>query len=349
VGPWGSEQLKAADLTGRYGMGKNTAYKLLADPPRWLGVEKVPGEGYRLTIRPETVLTSRALDLLLDEPERKNFIFSGIAAPELVQKGERNRWLVSLILVSKWSGIGQKEVRKALELVIRRVPGWQKSQSLTSGLGATLRSLYRNRSSLKGRNVSQEQPSFWVEALESLKIREISSKKHKKASLDAMLPGRNPELIPERDPEARVLPFQASSSPIPVEVRPGVRGGPGPWIGGETRIPDATASPVFSAEVHTGQPEIYLAGRAVAVPPAAAPDAEPASDAESGDGLSDVHPGCHAFAHLSGSALSSAFSKALMKSARPAAEKARILTEVTRVTNLTQKERARRDWLAKLT
>ncbi len=363
VGPWGSEQLKAAGLTGRYGMGKNTAYKLLADPPRWLGVEKVPGEGYRLTIRPEAVLTSRALDLLLDEPERKDFNFSGITTPEFVQKGERNRWLVSLILIAKWSGIGQNEVRKALELVIRRVPGWQKSQSLTRGLGATLRSLYRNRSSLKGRNMSQEQPSFWTEALESLKIREISSKKHKKASLDATLPGPNPEVIPQGDSKARVLSFEAPFSPTSGGVMPWVRGGPSPWVDGENGMsgPSHTAgvtgpsafhsaesaakdggavSPIFSAEVHTGQPEIYPAGRTISAPAAAGPEAESASgEASSGD----------AFDHLRGSALSSAFSKALLKSALPVAEKARILTEVTRVKNLTQKERARREWLAKLT
>ncbi|WP_324959764.1 hypothetical protein [Oligoflexus sp.] len=362
VGPWGSEQMKAADLTGRYGMGKNTAYKLLADPPRWLGVEKVSGEGYRLTIRPDVVLTSRALDLLLDEPERKAFNFSGITAPEFVQKGERNRWLVSLILASKWSGIGQQEVRKALDLVIRRVPGWQKSQSLTRGLGATLRSLYRNRNSLKGRNRGQEQPAFWVEALESLKSRNISSKKHKKASLDATHPGRNSGMITQSDQEARVLPFEAPFSPTPVGVTPGVRGGPGPWVDGDSRIPglkhtagvtrpsafhsaesarkdDVTVSPVFSAEVHTGHPEIYPADRAVFEP--TTPDPGPESNVAARPRVGD-------FVHLSGSALSSAFSKLLMRSQLSAAEKVRILTEATSITERDAKDRLRREWLVRL-
>ncbi|MDQ3235822.1 MAG: hypothetical protein M3Q07_28775 [Pseudobdellovibrionaceae bacterium] len=123
---------------------------------------------------------------------------------------------------------------------------------------------------------------------------------------------------------------------------------PAPRVGGETAIPDATLPEFFSSEVHTGQTEVYPAGRAVLVPATAGPDAESATDAESGDRLSDAHRGAYAFAHLSGSALSSAFSKALMKSALPSAEKARILSEVTSVTNLTQKEQARRDWLAKL-
>ncbi len=56
----------------------------------------------------------------------------------------------------------------------------------------------------------------------------------------------------------------------------------------------------------------------------------------------------YTFAHLAGSALSGAFSKALMRSTLPAAEKARILTEVTSIADLELKERARRDWLSKL-
>ncbi|HYX36357.1 MAG TPA: hypothetical protein VE954_24900 [Oligoflexus sp.] len=56
----------------------------------------------------------------------------------------------------------------------------------------------------------------------------------------------------------------------------------------------------------------------------------------------------NALARLSGSALSGAFSKALMRSTLPAAEKARILTEVTSETDPAVKERLRREWLAKL-
>jgi hypothetical protein len=55
------------------------------------------------------------------------------------------------------------------------------------------------------------------------------------------------------------------------------------------------------------------------------------------------------FDHLTGSALSATFSKALMKSSLPAAEKARILTEVTSIADIKVKEKARREWLAKLT
>jgi hypothetical protein len=363
VGPWGSEQMKAADLISRYGMGKNTTYKLLADPPKWLGVEKIRGEGYRLTIRPESVLTSRALDLLLGESDRKDFSFSTIETPEFVQKGERNRWLVSLILASKWSGIGQKEVRKALEQVIRRVPGWQKSQSLTRGLSATLRSLYRNRSSLKGSKENQKLPEFWVEALAFLKSTSFSPKNHKKGSLDPEFLLADLVVMPQRDIEAVVLPFPAPSPLASGDVRPGVRGGLGPWVLDETELSgvdqaacetvpsafqpavvslesgsgpeaDGDVSPVFPGDA--AQPEIHPAGRAVSNPPA--PTVSP------GAGSGDPS----AFVHLSGSALSSAFSKALMKSSLPAAEKARILTEVTSIADIEAKERARREWLARL-
>ncbi|HYX36612.1 MAG TPA: hypothetical protein VE954_26175 [Oligoflexus sp.] len=76
--------------------------------------------------------------------------------------------------------------------------------------------------------------------------------------------------------------------------------------------------------------------------------------------VADAAPGCtngvpspemtrgDTYDHLSGSALSGAFSKALMRSTLQAAEKARILIEVTSETDPALKESLRREWLAKL-
>ncbi|HYX34823.1 MAG TPA: hypothetical protein VE954_17130, partial [Oligoflexus sp.] len=328
---------------------KNTVYKLLSDPPKWLEVEALPGEGYRLTIRPVRALTDRAYDLLQNHQNTGCKLLAHMDMPENVEKGERNHWLVTIILTCKWKGIGQCELRAALDQIIKRVPGWQKSQSLTRNLGSIVRSLYHHRSSLKGKSPDQILPEWLLAALQPARPNRLSQKIPKKGSHRDHEPCFANPVTPERDTRAVVLPFQAPFSPIPVEVKPGVRGGPGPWVDGETGIPDPTVPEFFSAEVHTGQTEIYPAGRAASVVVADGPDAEPASDEAFIGGLSHAKPHGDVFAHLSGSALSSAFSKALMKSALPTAEKARILTEVTSIMSLTQKELARRAWLAKLT
>ncbi|HYX34822.1 MAG TPA: hypothetical protein VE954_17125 [Oligoflexus sp.] len=348
AGPWGSVQMSAGGIMKRYGIAKNTVYKLLSDPPKWLEVEALPGEGYRLTIRPVRQLTDRAYDLLMEKSHRCGENLVCIDKPENVRKGERNHWLVTIILTCKWKGIGQRELRAMLDQIIKRVPGWQKSQSLARNLGSIVRSLYHHRSSLKGKSPDQILPEWLLAALQPARPNRLSQKIRKKGSRRDLEPCSANPVTPERDTGAVVLPFQAPSSPIPGEVRPVVRGGPGPWVDSGTGIPNAIVPEFFSAAVHTGQTEIHPAGRAVSVPSALGPDAELASGAESGDGLSDVHPGGQVFAHLSGSALSSAFSKALMKSALPAAEKARILTEVTSIANVNLKEKARREWLAHL-
>ncbi len=95
----------------------------------------------------------------------------------------------------------------------------------------------------------------------------------------------------------------------------------------------------FIPAVVTGQSEIYPAGRAVSEPttPDPGPESSVAARPRTGD-----------FVHLSGSALSSAFSKVLMRSQLPAAEKARILTEVTSILERDVKDRLLREWLERL-
>ncbi|HYX36613.1 MAG TPA: hypothetical protein VE954_26180 [Oligoflexus sp.] len=171
VGPWGTEQMRAREIMARYGISKNTVYKLLANPPKWLGVERLIAEGIRLTIRPDRSLTDRAYTLIETRTSSNRQLprIWTIESPENVRAGERNQWLVSLIVCCKKKGFGQVETRAALSRIITRVPGWQKSQSLTRGLSSILRSLYHHRSSLKGTLPDLELPGWLIEALQPRK------------------------------------------------------------------------------------------------------------------------------------------------------------------------------------
>ncbi|MDQ3232587.1 MAG: hypothetical protein M3Q07_12265, partial [Pseudobdellovibrionaceae bacterium] len=215
AGPWGSVQMSAGGIIQKYGISKNTVYKFLSDPPKWLGIEALVGEGYRLTIRPVRELTDRAHELLAGTTISAWKHIVHISMPEAVEKGERNHWLVSIILICKWKGVGQRDLRKALDQIIKRVPGWQKSQSLTQNLGSIVRSLYHHRSSLKGKSPDQILPEWLLAALQPAKPNRLSQKIPEKGSrrdLDSCSP--NP-VTPKRDTWAVVLPFQAPSSPTP--------------------------------------------------------------------------------------------------------------------------------------
>ncbi|MDQ3233353.1 MAG: hypothetical protein M3Q07_16165 [Pseudobdellovibrionaceae bacterium] len=95
----------------------------------------------------------------------------------------------------------------------------------------------------------------------------------------------------------------------------------------------------FIPAVVTGQFEIYPTERAIFEPitPDPGPELSVSTRQRAGD-----------FVHLSGSALSSTFSKVLMRSQLTAAEKARILTEVTSIPERDVKDRLRREWLVRL-
>ncbi|WP_324960609.1 hypothetical protein [Oligoflexus sp.] len=198
AGPWGSVQMSAGGIMRRYGIAKNTVYKLLSDPPKWLEVEALPGEGYRLTIRPVRALTDRAYDLLQNHQNTGCKPLAHMDMPENVEKGERNHWLVTIILTCKWKGIGQCELRAALDQIIKRVPGWQKSQSLTRNLGSIVRSLYHHRSSLKGKSPDQILPEWLLAALQPAKPNRLSQKIPKKGShrdLECAQHGRQTHLV----------------------------------------------------------------------------------------------------------------------------------------------------------
>jgi len=260
--------------------------------------------------------------------------FIDIETPECVEKGTRNHWLVSVILSCKWKGLSQAETRALLARVIPRVPGWQKSQSLTRELSSILRSIFYHRSSLKGQSPDLVLPVWLIEAMQTNKSKEPSQKKYKKGSLRDLT---NTRLVatslPLQDPVASssgvfspltsgyVRPVGSDACQAPeqlVEVQ---------WLGFDQRI--GLAEPPFL-------PLGYVSPN-------------PQKDrlaCESSEGLSpgsvsssayvEVEGGGDVFRHLSGSALSSAFSKA------------RILTEVTVALDLEEKEHMRRLWLSKL-
>jgi hypothetical protein len=114
--------------------------------------------------------------------------FIDIESPECVEKGKRNHWLVSVILSCKWKGLSQAETRALLSRVIPRVFDWQKSQSLTRGLGAILRSLFHHRSSLKGQSPDLMLPFWLIEAMQTNKSKKTSQIFYKKGSLRDFTP-----------------------------------------------------------------------------------------------------------------------------------------------------------------
>ncbi|HYX38334.1 MAG TPA: hypothetical protein VE954_34970 [Oligoflexus sp.] len=134
------------------------------------------------------------------------------------------------------------------------------------------------------------------------------------------------------------------SPPAHGDVRPGsLRAGQALSPVDDTQLPEVDptvgVTVPFIPAVVTGQPEIYSADRAVFEP--TTPDPGPVSSVTARPRVGD-------FVHLSGSALCSAFSKALMRSQLSAAGKARILTEVTSITERDMKDRLRREWLERL-
>lgn len=345
VGPWGSLQMSAGDLISRYGISKNTVYKLLSDPPKWLGAERISGEGYRLTISPTRALSDRAYDLLLERPEGVRLSLVNIAEPESVGDGERNSWLVSVILACKWKGMGQAETREMLSCVIRLVPGWQGSWSLTRGLWSILRSLYRNRSSLKGQCSSMELPQWLSEALQSKKDSPFSQTFYKKGSRRDLDPCAPLPVVRAEVGFEGASPLLVSSLALR-GVRPGVRGGLAPCRGGgETDLLEQESGAsntdplvlVFDGDVERFEPVPSRFDRAGRV-----------EDLKKPVFFDDSSVG-NTFSHLSGRELSGAFSKALMKTKLSAEEKGRILSEVTSEMDLERKDGMRREWLLRLT
>ncbi|HYX34818.1 MAG TPA: hypothetical protein VE954_17105 [Oligoflexus sp.] len=344
AGPWGTEQRTAQEIISRYGMSKNTVYKLISDPPKWLGVERLTGgEGYRLTIRPTREMTDRAYDLLENggEGQRKGilpaFSAAAISAPENVCDGGRNQWLVSVVLACKWKGIDRCALHEGLKKLIPLVSGWQRSRTLTRELKSIVRSLYHHRSSRMGSNPDLILPEWLCEALLPAAQKTFSQNFYKKGAEGSHVPTLDLLELPK-------CPFEVVSTkpvfpPLPSGGWPvGSGGGLGPRRGGDDagRGSEATGcNAVFlvSTVGRDPQPEPLPEDRE----PAAR---NPVLSAESG---SD-----DTFLQLSGSALSGAFSKALMRSALIAAEKVRILTLVTSETDPGIKDQLRRRWLSKL-
>jgi hypothetical protein len=339
AGPWGSEQMTASEITRRYGISKNSVYKFLATPPAWLGAEQIPGEGWRLTIRPSQELTDRALSLLETGGQGKSkdssfasFHALSIPAPESVEDGGRNQWLVALVLACKWKGVERASLLSALKNLVKRVPGYQHSRSLTRELQTIVRSLYHHRGSLYGQEPELVLPEWLTEALTLTKPKQLSQIFPKKGTCVAGYQAAVPAAEPRCDLEAASLAHSRSSSPATGGVRPGGSGGgPGPRSGGDDPEP------------------LLKAARFDTVPSVTPTTAQGSANSfDPGPAFSAGPAGADEFSQLSGSALSGAFSKALMKSGLPASEKARILTEVTSETDAGVKDQLRRRWLSTL-
>ena len=252
VGPWGSAQWTAQALISRYGISKNTVYKLLANPPQWLGVEAIAGEGFRLTLRPTTALSNRAYGLLETGGKGKakgsfeSFRCAMILPPEEVADGERNEWLVSVVLACKWKGIARSDLLLALRQLTVLVPGYQSSRSLTRELQTIVRSLYHHRSGLIGCAPELLLPDWLAASLIPHKSNRLSQTFSKKGTFGSHGIARS-----SAEQEVSVLCsnlFVVTAIPGPEALCAGVRGELAPGL---VRAPESLAA-VVTESLPTG-------------------------------------------------------------------------------------------------
>ncbi|HYX39117.1 MAG TPA: hypothetical protein VE954_38935 [Oligoflexus sp.] len=237
VGPWGTEQVSAALIMQRYRISKNSVYKFLSDPPKWLNVEPIRGEGFRLTIRSTSELTNRAYALLETGGEGRakgsfaSFTAASICAPGQVRDGERNQWLVSVVLACKWKGIDRARLLLVLKSLLKRVPHYHESRSLTRELPAIVRSLYHHRSGLRGRNPELILPEWLSEELNPTKPKQTSQIFSRKGSSVAGFGAavsdpvivRAPDLMTAWVIEAAAPSASSGARPVRFGGRPGPR------------------------------------------------------------------------------------------------------------------------------
>jgi hypothetical protein len=354
VGPWGNEQKTVQEIMRCYGLSKNTIYKLLSNPPKWLGVEQVRGEGFRLTIRPLKGLTDRAYEIIEVGGEGRSrgafpaFQAATIEAPELVLKGDRNRWLVSIAIACKWKGIDRAMLEEVLKKVVSRVPNFHTSRSLTRELKSILRSIYHHRSSRKACNTGLVLPKWLSDALDDHRPKCLSQTLTKKGTSVAGSQGAHSDLKKTSLFSTRVTARkQNPSSPTPGGLVPGARSGQAPSHDQRTEYSNLSRE---GAELDQG-----LTRALSNLMENSTGEAESAflEEACKKTAIKNGVPGRengsdNTWSSLRGSALSIAFSKALMKSTLSAAEKAGILTLVTSESDSEKKEDLRRAWLIKL-
>lgn len=175
-GPWGSMLILGKDFIKNYRMSKNTGYKFLKNPPSWLAIEKIRGEGYRISLKAKKSLTDRARDLLDGPtstvarailPSLKGIL---LTHPTSIVKGQRNQWLVSAALTLKWKGISFVEALNAIKEASEKVPTFKSSQSLSRDLERIVTSIFSNREETYASQVDLIIPS-WLEN-EIKKLRE---------------------------------------------------------------------------------------------------------------------------------------------------------------------------------
>lgn len=182
AGPFGHVQLNFKEFRG-FGFSRNTAYKILASPPRWLKCEAIAGEGYRLSLCAEKALSDRAelvkagVEASEQRPKeaRVNMNQTYLPPPARVLPGERHKWLVSAALCSKWKGIELEATHKALKSAAQCVPSYDSSLSLKRELSRIVGSIYRHSKETFGQDCLLELPSWLENELSHFKDKKSSS------------------------------------------------------------------------------------------------------------------------------------------------------------------------------
>lgn len=131
------------------GVSEKTALKMLNSGLFWLNIEYLgKGQGWRLTISPDTALTARAEALVgkkaPQKAEKKIDVVADLKSPEKVEDGERNEWITKLCLILKHSGVDRSQALILLNKQIVRIEGHRYSRNCRNAARILL-NIYNNR------------------------------------------------------------------------------------------------------------------------------------------------------------------------------------------------------------
>jgi hypothetical protein len=130
------------------GISETFLRKYLKDPPKWLKSEYFANEGWNLSIplsKDVPWLLDRSLYLLQKTQQLKGKVSFNPAEflfPSSVPDGERNAWIVQLVLTYKWAGYALETALEKVNLRLFAIPGNETSRNCKQ-VKAIVRSIYR--------------------------------------------------------------------------------------------------------------------------------------------------------------------------------------------------------------
>ena len=136
------------ELCSLTGLSETFLRKYLKDPPKWLKSEYFAHEGWNLSLplsKDVPWLLDRSLYLFQKTQQLKgkvSFNPTELLFPSSIQDGERNAWIVQLVLTYKWAGYALETALEKVSLRLFAIPGNETSRNCKQ-VKAIVRSIYR--------------------------------------------------------------------------------------------------------------------------------------------------------------------------------------------------------------